>query len=158
MSKTKVKFTKNIGSNSFEFECEVESQEEFFQKTSFFSSLPSVGPNGEDDLVLQYRKVKDDYEFYSIVSEKAGKEFKFGSLKSGGGELFPKGWEDIYVSENADESSDAPAPKKSSRSSRKKKVAAAPTPVEVDEDAAEEVAVDSASGDDVDDLLAGFGA
>lgn len=153
MSKTKVKFTKKIGSNSFEFECEVTSQADFFEKSSFFSSLPSVGPTGEDDLVLQYRKTKGGFEYYSIVSEKAGQEFKFGQSKATEGDLFPKGWEPIYVPETDSEEA-SEAPKRSTRSSRKKKAAPAPTPTEVVEE--EDVAVEADSSDS-DDLLAELG-
>lgn len=41
------------------------------------------------------------YEYYSIVSEIAGQEFKLGQRQGGG--LFPKGWQPLYQSENSNQ-------------------------------------------------------
>jgi hypothetical protein len=101
-----VQFKLKIGENEFTLSSEVENQIEFFKTVSFYSSLPKVGPSGETDLKLVYRQVQS-YEFFSIVSEKAGLEYKFGQLKEPKGELFAKGWEPIYNAQGSDNSQDA---------------------------------------------------
>ena len=54
---------------------------------SFYSTLPKVGPNGEEDLVIQHRVAQKQYDYYSIVSPSAKMEFKFGQVKEGKGNL-----------------------------------------------------------------------
>lgn len=88
-----------IGQDEFLVKVNADSQTDLIQKLSFFTNLPKVGPNGETDLRLNYRNVKG-YEFYSLVSDIAGKEFKLGQYKENAGALFPKGWSDVYVSED----------------------------------------------------------
>lgn len=104
----KVQFELVIGENKFTLIEDVENNTEFFKKLSFYSTLPKVGPNGETDLQLRYRVAQKQYEYYSIVSEKAGMEFKFGQPKDAKGVLFPKGWEPIYKAEDEGAESSAP--------------------------------------------------
>lgn len=99
----KVQFELVIGQNKFTLIEEVESNAEFFKKLHFYSTLPQVGPNGETDLVLTYRVAQKQYEYYSIVSQKAQQEFRFGQQKDGKGALFAKGWEPLYKAEREDE-------------------------------------------------------
>lgn len=93
----KVQFNVVIGETEFLMSEEVESETEFFQKLHFYQNLPKTGPNGETDLKLSYRTPKG-YTYYSIVSEKAGMEFKFGQHQ-GSDTLFPKQWEPLYSGE-----------------------------------------------------------
>lgn len=106
----KVQFELTIGENKFTLSEDVESHSDFFKKLDFYSGLPKTGPNGETDLVLRHRvaKTKDGKPcaYFSIVSEKAGKEFKFGQSQSVVGSLFPKGWEDLYRANGTDEAGD----------------------------------------------------
>lgn len=104
----KAKFTKKIGTQVFEFECDATSQKEFIQSVSFYSSLPEVGPNGEDDLVLRHRPTKKG-AYYSIVSEKAKQEFMLGQYlePKGKDELFCKGWQPLWNPEAEEGSSDS---------------------------------------------------
>ena len=88
----KFRFTKTIGKNAFTFEGECSTHAEFFEKASFFSALPEVGPNGEDDLIIEHRTPKG-HDYYQITSPSAKMEFKFGLKKDDKGALFPKGWE-----------------------------------------------------------------
>lgn len=103
----KVQFELVIGENKFTLTEEVESNTDFFKKLHFYSTLPKVGPNGETDLQLRFRVAQKQYEYYSIVSEKAGMEFKFGQPKEAKGVLFPKGWEPLFKAEGEDESNEA---------------------------------------------------
>lgn len=91
----KFSFEIKIGQTKFIIEETAETAKEFFEKSAFFTGLPTTGPDGEDDLQLVHREVKG-FEYYSIVSQKAKKEFKFGQHKDMKG-LFPKGWEELYV-------------------------------------------------------------
>lgn len=91
-----VQFELVIGENKFTLIETVENNSEFFQKLHFYSTLPKVGPNGETDLVLTFRVAQGQYEYYSIVSKKAGQEYKFGQSKKNDGSLFGKGWEPLY--------------------------------------------------------------
>lgn len=90
----KFRFTKVIGQTTFTFEDECKTPSEFFQKVVFYQQLPSVGPKGETDLILQHRKPKG-FDYYSIESPKAGMEFMFGAIKDEQGVLYPKGWKQI---------------------------------------------------------------
>jgi len=96
----KAQFELVIGENKFTLIEDVENNADFFKKLSFYSALPRTGPGGETDLSLQCRnaKTKDGKQvvYYSIVSQKAKKEFKFGQSQTIQGGLFPKGWEDLY--------------------------------------------------------------
>lgn len=91
-----VQFKLTIGENEFTLVDTVESHTDFFKKMSFYSTLPKVGPNGETDLVIQHRVAQKQYDYYSIISQKAGMEFRFGQAKDAKGTLFAKGWEPIY--------------------------------------------------------------
>lgn len=88
-------FKKTIGDTEFVFQEDAKDIKEFFKKVSFISELPSYGPNGETDLILQYRTTKTGDDYYSIVSKKADQELKLGQHK-GSETLFVKGWEEIY--------------------------------------------------------------
>ncbi len=96
----KVQFELTIGENRFTLIEEVETNADFFKKLHFYSTLPKVGPNGETDLVLTYRVAQKQYEYYSIVSQKAQQEFRFGQSKESKGQLFAKGWEALFVGED----------------------------------------------------------
>lgn len=96
-------FKVTIGKNEFTFVEDAATHAEFFQKVSFYSSLPKEGPNGEDDLEISYRVAQGVYSYYSIVSKKANQEYKFGQSKQEPGKLFGKGWEPIYVGQNDEE-------------------------------------------------------
>lgn len=98
-----VQFKLTIGENEFTLVENVESHSDFFKKLHFYSTLPKVGPNGETDLVLTYRVAQKQYEYYSIVSQKAQMEFKFGQSKDAKGTLFAKGWEPLFKSEGSEE-------------------------------------------------------
>lgn len=106
----KVQFELSIGENKFILSEDVDTHADFFKKLNFYSSLPKVGPNGETDLTLRFRKAKTkqgkDCEYYSIVSQKAKQEYKFGQSQGVVGGLFPKGWEPLFNSgaeENGEE-------------------------------------------------------
>ena len=99
----KFRFTKTIGQTQFTFEDECKDHQEFFEKASFFSSLPSVGPNGETDLVITHRTTKKG-DYFSIRSNKADKEFLLGQYKDKKGSLFPKKWEPIFHGGEVEES------------------------------------------------------
>lgn len=84
-------FEINIGQTKFTITESAENHKEFIEKASFFTSLPTTGPNGETDLKLVKRKTaKGDY--YSIISDQANMEFKLGQSKDMK-TLYAKGWE-----------------------------------------------------------------
>lgn len=85
-----------VGSSKFMIRDQAESHAEFFEKASFFANLPLVGPNGETDLKLLHRTTSKGHNYYSIVSEKAKLEFKFGQSQQNPGSLFAKGWKPLY--------------------------------------------------------------
>lgn len=93
------KFKVRIGSTDFEISDKAENLKEFIEKVSLFQELPTVGPNGEVDLKLVFRSVKG-YDYYSIVSESAKKEFKLGQSRTDD-KLFPKGWEELFEREES---------------------------------------------------------
>ncbi len=92
-------FKITIGSTEITVVENAESQAQFVEKVSFFSGLPTTGPNGETDLKFLHRTTKEGYNYYSIVSEKAGKEFNLGQSNKEPGKLYGKSWEDLYVGE-----------------------------------------------------------
>lgn len=91
-----VEYKLKLGQDEFVIKAEAKTQAEFFEKMSFFSSIPKVGPNGEDDLQLVHR-TPQGYNYYSLVSKKAKMEYKFGQSKENIGNLFGKGWEPLYT-------------------------------------------------------------
>jgi hypothetical protein len=93
-----IRFTKRVGDIEFEITDTAEKHEDLFDVVEFWSSLPSVGPNGETDLRFAHR-VAQDYHFYEIVSPSAQMRFCFGQRKQGKG-LFPKGWQPVVSSEH----------------------------------------------------------
>lgn len=99
-----VEYKLKLGQDEFTIKAEVKDEIEFFERMAFYSNLPRTGPNGEDDLKLSYQTTKEGYNYYSLVSQKAGKQFKFGQRtdKAGGG-LFPKGWSSLYGSDDSSE-------------------------------------------------------
>lgn len=102
-----VKYDLRIGEDTITIIDDVKNHSDFFKKLSFYQSLPKVGPNGETDLKLVYRNPKG-YEYYSIVSEKAGMELKFGQLTDPKGDLFIKDWEPVYQGDGQQQQAAAP--------------------------------------------------
>lgn len=93
-----------IGQDEFLLKFDVANVLDFFEKVSFYSNLPKTGPNGETDLKISHRTTKQGYNYYSLVSEQAGQEFRFGQPKEDPKSLFPKGWAPIYKGEDNDQS------------------------------------------------------
>jgi hypothetical protein len=89
-----IQYRFKVGQSEFTLTLDVENEKDFFKQVSFYSSLPSVGPNGEDDLQITFRTA-GKYTYYSLVSQKAQQEFAFGQHLEGNG-LFPKGWQPLY--------------------------------------------------------------
>lgn len=105
-----VQFKLTVGKNEFTLIENVESHTDFFKKMSFYSTLPKVGPNGEEDLIIQHRVAQKQYDYYSIVSPSAKMEFKFGQSKDAKGTLFAKGWEPMYQGDSAEDGATDDAP------------------------------------------------
>lgn len=106
-------FKLKIGKTEFVFKEDAATPKEFFEKASFYTELPTVGPNGEDDLELSFRTTQKGYTYYSIVSKSAGKEYAFGQSADNEG-LFPKGWKDLFIAQTED-GEEEEAPKKSNK-------------------------------------------
>jgi len=98
-----VQFELTVGKNKFTLIENVDSHADFFKKMSFYSTLPKVGPNGEEDLIIQHRVAQKQYDYYSIVCPSAKMEFKFGQVKEGKGNLFAKGWEPLYQADSSED-------------------------------------------------------
>lgn len=96
----KIQFNLVIGKNNFLITEEAENQAEFVEKMAFFTKIPKVGPNGEDDLEMVFRTTSQGHKYYSLVSKKADQEFMFGQSQKRPGELFEKGWQPLYKPEN----------------------------------------------------------
>ena len=105
----KFRFKKKVGEIEFEFEQEVSTHTEFFDSVEFFSSLPATGPNGETDLRFAHR-TPQGYDYFEIVSEKAGQRFCFGEHKNSKGSLFPKTWEPIFQGNDGGDYHNQPDP------------------------------------------------
>lgn len=88
-----------VGKTKFTITENAENHKDFIKKASFFTALPTQGPNGEDDLKLVHRVTTQGHEYFSIVSETAKKEFKLGQAKDMV-TLYPKGWDDLFVGQN----------------------------------------------------------
>lgn len=102
-----------IGLDTYTIKVDVENEKQFFEKISFFSNLPKTGPNGETDLKIVHRTTTKGYNYYSLVSEKAGMEFKYGQVNDAtSGALYPKGWSPIYKGDDA-EATQTAAPRNS---------------------------------------------
>jgi hypothetical protein len=96
-----VEYRLKLGQDEFLIKADVKDEKEFFEKMSFYSSLPKTAPGGSNDLKLSFRQTKDGYTYYSLVSEKEQVEYRFGQLKDQeAGALFPKGWAPVYKAEN----------------------------------------------------------
>lgn len=94
------KYTKTIGRNQFTFTGSAETHAAFFDAVTFFSSLPEVGPNGEEDLQVCARRTQAGDVYYSIVCPSAGVEYKYGQKKEPKGELFHRqedGWTKLWT-------------------------------------------------------------
>lgn len=91
-----VEYKVKLGQDEFLIKVDVSSSVDFFEKLSFYSGLPKTGPNGEDDLKITHRNTTEGYNYYSLVSEKAGMEFKFGQPKESPKSLYGKGWEPLF--------------------------------------------------------------
>lgn len=103
-------FKMKIGQVEFTFVENAATHKEFFEKVAFYASLPKTGPNGEDDLRVEFRSTREGYTYYSLVSDAAGQEYMFGQAKDNPGELFPKGWQAKYVPEQNAENSNGIQP------------------------------------------------
>lgn len=93
---TQIEYRIKIGQDEFTLKVEAANELEFFEKLSFYSNLPKTGPNGETDLKLSFKLTKENYKYYSLVSEQAGQEYRFGLVNDKNGGLFPKGWHPLY--------------------------------------------------------------
>lgn len=93
---TQVSYKLKLGQDEFTLNVEVANPIELFEKLSFYSNLPKTGPGGEDDLKITHRTTTEGYNYYSLVSEKAGMEYKFGQPKENPKALYGKGWEPLF--------------------------------------------------------------
>lgn len=91
-----IEYKIKLGQDEFTIRAEVLDEKDFFQKMSFYSNLPKVGPNGENDLKITHRTTTEGYNYYSLVSESAKQEYKFGQINEKDGGLYPKGWQPLY--------------------------------------------------------------
>lgn len=104
-----VKYTLRFGADEFELNVDVKDEKEFFEKLSFYSSLPKAAPGGSTDLKLRFRTTKENYKYYSLICESEGLEYTFGLENKANGQLFAKGWQAIYRNEEGNaEQSQAP--------------------------------------------------
>jgi hypothetical protein len=106
---TQVEYKIKLGKDEFTLRLDVQNSVEFFEKLSFYSNLPKTGPNGEDDLKITHRTTTQGYNYYSLVSEKAGMEYKFGQPKEDPKVLYGKGWEPLFRGNDSQQQSSAPA-------------------------------------------------
>lgn len=89
-----------LGHNEFMIKIEAKDEKEFIDRMMFFSSLPKSAPGGALDLALSHRVTQEGHHYYSIICESEKKEFKFGQKKeTTGGGLYPKGWSDMFGTE-----------------------------------------------------------
>lgn len=124
-----MKFTAQIkfGNRMITIEDEAADLRDMFHKMNIYDALPSEGPGGEEDLKFSHRVVKNgrgqDCDYYSVVCEKAGQEFKFGILSTSK-DLFPKGWEPIrrgaFRERQDEEQEPEPAPEPAPRQQAQK--------------------------------------
>lgn len=90
-------FKITVGTTEITLTEEAASHQDFVKKLSFYSSIPTKGPNGEDDLRFVHRTTSQGHEYYSIISDKANMEYKFGQSQKEPGTMYGKGWEEKYV-------------------------------------------------------------
>lgn len=123
----KIRFTKKVGSMEFEIEQEATTQAGIFDVVEFWSSLPTTAPNGATDLRFAHR-VAQDFDFFEIVSDQEKKRFCFGQRKGDAhkGELFPKGWEDVFQSEGYQDHNNQQEPTRQQRSPQQETAASNP--------------------------------
>lgn len=96
-----------IGESEITITDEAADIKDFFKKAAMWQSIPTTGPGGERDVRFRYVKTKqDDYEYYSVISDASGKEFKFGQVKKDATRLYPKGWAPIFGAGRPDEDED----------------------------------------------------
>lgn len=102
-----IEYRLKMGQDEFVIKVEAKNEKEFFQKMSFFSSLPKTAPGGSADLKLVVRDTKKG-KYYSLVSEKEKLEFQLGQHKEGD-TLYAKDWVPLFQGDNED-SQQAAAP------------------------------------------------
>lgn len=100
-----IEYRLKLGQDEFIIKADVKNEKEFFEKMSFYSSLPKTAPNGATDLKLVVRTTKKG-TYYSLISETEKVEFQLGQHKEGG-TMYPKGWIPLY---QAEQEQGAPVP------------------------------------------------
>lgn len=100
-----IEYRLKLGQDEFIIKADVKNEKEFFEKMSFYSSLPKTAPNGATDLKLVVRTTKKG-TYYSLISESEKVEFQLGQHKEGG-TMYPKGWIPLY---QAEQEQGAPVP------------------------------------------------
>lgn len=95
-----VEYRLKLGQDEFIIKGDYKNEKEFFNKMSFFSSLPKTAPGGATDLKLVVRETKKG-TYYSVISEQEKLEFQLGQHKEGD-TLYAKGWVPLYQGNDAD--------------------------------------------------------
>lgn len=103
-----VEYRLKLGQDEFVLKAEVKDEKEFFEKMSFYASLPRQAPGGATDLKLSFRTTTQGYKYYSLVSDSEKMEYKFGQVNDKDGGLYPKGWEQVYEG-GSEQAEQAPA-------------------------------------------------
>jgi hypothetical protein len=106
-----VEYRLKLGQDEFVIRGDFKNEKEFFQKISFFSSLPKTAPNGATDLKLVVRETKKG-KYYSLVSEQEKMEFQLGQHKEGD-TLYAKDWVPLFQAQQ-EQDQDGPAQQASS--------------------------------------------
>lgn len=100
----KAEYTMKLGSEEVKITIDAESHVDFVDKLSFFTTIPKKGPNGEEDLRLVHRVAQNKFHYYSLISDSAKMEYKFGQSLENKGALFCKGqWEPLFTGDGTDQ-------------------------------------------------------
>lgn len=102
------KFKIKVGSTEIEITESAANHKEFIQKLQFFTSLPTKGPKGAEDLKFVARKTSKGDIYYSLISEQDKAEFKLGQHKNKEETLYGKGWFDLFGTDGMDEDGNYP--------------------------------------------------
>lgn len=94
-------FKITVGTTEIEITESADTHQDFIKRLSFFSSIPTKGPNGETDLRFVHRKTSQGHEYYSLISDIANQEYKFGQSQQEEGTMYGKGWEEKYITDDA---------------------------------------------------------
>lgn len=98
-----VKFVRNIGGIDMTFDIDYSNVSDLFEAMGFYGNLPTLGPNGEKDLIFSRRVTTQGYIYHEINCKSAKQKMEFGIKNDEFKTIYAKSWIPMYEGDGSND-------------------------------------------------------